>query len=213
MHWRKHASLRRRASGRSLPYNLRFPGQYYDTETGLLYNTNRDYDPETGRYIESDPIGLLGGPNTYAYSGGSPVDNVDPTGLVKYANPQAPQPNTGWPICDGRGGITIQYPTNPRILDCLKDCITVHEAVHIAQLRALTPSVCSNQLRGVIPKFDTTPQDYASEVDAYKAELRCLIKKLQGLASDCHNCGKIIEYEINTDIPNQIGKYSQPPSQ
>jgi RHS repeat-associated protein len=41
--------------------NLRFPGQYFDKETNLHYNYYRDYSPEIGRYIESDPIGLAGG--------------------------------------------------------------------------------------------------------------------------------------------------------
>lgn len=64
------------------PYNLRFPGQYYDAETGLNQNLDRDYDPLTGSYVESDPVGLNGGSySTYAYVGSDPVDFVDPTGL------------------------------------------------------------------------------------------------------------------------------------
>jgi RHS repeat-associated protein len=47
---------------------LRFPGQYFDAETGLHYNYFRDYDPELGRYIQSDRLGLFDGPNTYGYA-------------------------------------------------------------------------------------------------------------------------------------------------
>jgi RHS repeat-associated protein len=61
-------------------YQLRFPGQFSDAATGLYYNGFRDYDPATGRYIESDPIGLAGGVNTYAYVGGSPISRTDKSG-------------------------------------------------------------------------------------------------------------------------------------
>jgi RHS repeat-associated protein len=61
-------------------YDLRFPGQFYDQGTKLHYNYFRDYDPRTGRYIESDPIGLEGGINTYGYVGGNPVSYVDRQG-------------------------------------------------------------------------------------------------------------------------------------
>lgn len=63
-------------------YNGRFPGQYYDRETNLFYNLNRDYDPQTGRYIEPDPLGLEGGSlSIYTYVGNNPLSYVDPTGL------------------------------------------------------------------------------------------------------------------------------------
>ena len=61
---------------------LRLPGQYYDRETALHYNTRRDYDPSTGRYVESDPIGLKAGLNTYSYVVGNPLRYRDPLGLL-----------------------------------------------------------------------------------------------------------------------------------
>jgi len=62
-------------------YDHRFPGQIADPETGLFYNYFRDYDPQTGRYIESDPIGLSGGVNTYGYAKGNPISGSDQYGL------------------------------------------------------------------------------------------------------------------------------------
>jgi RHS repeat-associated protein len=64
-------------------FNLRFPGQYYDAETGLHYNYFRDYDPSVGRYVESDPIGLKGGLNSYGYVEANPLSSSDQLGLDK----------------------------------------------------------------------------------------------------------------------------------
>jgi len=58
-----------------------FPGQYYDSETGLHYNYHRYYDPRTGRYLTPDPIGQLGGINLYVYALNDPTAIFDPFGL------------------------------------------------------------------------------------------------------------------------------------
>jgi RHS repeat-associated protein len=68
--------------GTDFVFNLRFPGQYYDAETKTHYNYFRDYNPATGRYTQSDPIGLSGGLNTYLYVNGNPVRYTDPQGLI-----------------------------------------------------------------------------------------------------------------------------------
>ncbi|MGH8076969.1 MAG: RHS repeat-associated core domain-containing protein, partial [Lysobacter sp.] len=63
-------------------FNMRFPGQRYDAASGINQNGFRDYDPATGRYLQSDPIGLNGGVNTYGYAVQTPLNAVDPTGLA-----------------------------------------------------------------------------------------------------------------------------------
>jgi RHS repeat-associated protein len=65
--------------------NLRFPGQYFDQETGLHYNYYRDYNPAIGRYPEADPVGIIRGENhLYVYVANRPITDIDPKGLARF---------------------------------------------------------------------------------------------------------------------------------
>jgi RHS repeat-associated protein len=71
-------------------FRLRFPGQYLDQETGLFYNYFRDYDPQTGRYVQADPIGQRGGVNVYTYANLNPLLRSDRLGLLPGEIPEEP---------------------------------------------------------------------------------------------------------------------------
>jgi RHS repeat-associated protein len=66
----------------SLTQNLRYPGQYFQIETGYHYNHHRHYDPMTGRYTQPDPLRFVDGPSVYAYAGNSPYMNTDRDGQI-----------------------------------------------------------------------------------------------------------------------------------
>jgi RHS repeat-associated protein len=95
---------------------LRLPGQRYDKETGLHYNYFRDYDPSIGRYGESDPIGLRGGLNTYAYVGGQPLGLIDVQGLI-VTNRRPPHWTSPWDGTQIPGGDAF------KTLLCMERCL------------------------------------------------------------------------------------------
>jgi RHS repeat-associated protein len=102
---------------------LRFPGQYYDEETNNYYNYFRDYDPTSGRYLQSDPIGLWGGLNTYAYVYNDPMNLFDPYGLWVWGDP-LPQN-----VVDYAAGFgdTISFDITNRIRDWMDTNSSVNE--------------------------------------------------------------------------------------
>ena len=122
-------------------FDLRFPGQQYDAETGLHYNYFRDYDPQAGRYVESDPIGLGGGINTYGYVNARPVEYVDPLGLCKTCG-------------DGNGGLNGGTPGGAMsFMNFLKENTSL-----VPSSGNTNPGVSrDNSRRNVVP-FELTPQ-------------------------------------------------------
>jgi len=72
-------------NGIAFRFDMRFPGQKYDSASGLNYNYFRDYEAQTGRYAQSDPIGLAGGLATYLYANGNPKRYIDPRGQAAIA--------------------------------------------------------------------------------------------------------------------------------
>jgi RHS repeat-associated protein len=106
-------------------YNLRFPGQVFDPETGLAQNRWREYNPATGRYMQSDPIGLAGGLNTYAYSNNNPLSNTDPNGTtaLEVGRALTAFPTVPTKILGGAILACAAVSTGASIADALKDAV------------------------------------------------------------------------------------------
>ena len=137
-------------------FNLRFPGQYHDAETGLHYNYFRDYDPSVGRYVESDPIGLKGGLNTFGYANARPTVNADTFGLYGLPweispgfvpfpdvpnSPRSPVLAWPWPLWPANGNIYPGFTPQDEVCSvpgwagrdrmnanpCIKKCCVSHD--------------------------------------------------------------------------------------
>jgi len=136
------------ADGVKFDFPLRFPAQYFDKETSLNYNCFRDYDSSIGRYVQSDPIGLRGGLNTYAYVNSNPIRSVDPRGLLACELRCAldytrlilgcvweRELRTG--NCEDR----FNFP-NPLWRQCMQDCDKKFEACRKPYLECLSSCKC-----------------------------------------------------------------------
>jgi RHS repeat-associated protein len=162
-------------------------------------NYFRDYDPAVGRYVESDPIGLIGGTNTYAYTASSPINLYDPKGLTWYW-PVGTNVGSGRVICNGKNGLTIDISfLSAAERKCVGDCVRLHELVHVMDFRRIDPQVCQGIGPGLVPSFDTAAENNASENRAYDASTECLRRKLAGM-SDCDSCKATVQLFLN-DAP------------
>jgi len=156
-------------------FDLRFPGQRYDAASGLSYNYFRDYETATGRYVESDPIGLKGDVATYSYSAGKPLTLFDYNGLEPIFLGCAGA--RGVTLCDGNGGFETRVCSG----GCSAKCIQEHEDKHKSDYSS-SGSRCRGKPRGASPTVESDFQKpffyYESECRAHRVSLECA-KKLR----------------------------------
>jgi RHS repeat-associated protein len=181
-------------------YNLRFPGQYYQAETGLNQNVNRDYDPAVGSYTESDRMGLAAGVNTYAYVRGKPTSRVDPLGLIT-TDGRTVTDDENTIDCDGNGNIVTHIaPLDLMNSKCLGDCIQQHEQSHLRDALLQNSKICVGKPKGILVLFSDRTEQAAGEIKASEVELACLRKKLSQIL--CGMCDDIVKQRIQ-----QMEKY------
>ncbi len=108
--------------------NLRFPGQYYDAETGLHYNLNRDYSPPRGGYVQADPIGIQRGKNhLFVYVGNNPVNRIDPKGLSASIPNNSGWNGNYWPGFDDQDNVCSAPADGLNSNPCYKQCCKTHD--------------------------------------------------------------------------------------
>ncbi|TLY51714.1 MAG: RHS repeat-associated core domain-containing protein [Gammaproteobacteria bacterium] len=189
------AAHRRR---RKVASRVWFPGQYFDSETGLNYNYFRDYEPSTGRYVESDPVGLKGGMNTYAYDDDSPLNYVDPKGLATVVSGCGGA--KGLTTCDGRGGYEVRVCNT----GCSSVCTFLHELKHAQDYELAYPNGCRGKRKGEWIGVDVWSPDagflgYKSECAAHRRGQSCAELASQlGWALSCE-CKKDLQDSSNND--------------
>jgi RHS repeat-associated protein len=204
----------------SVTNNLRFPGQYFDSETELHYNYYRDYKPVIGRYVEADPIlqqlrfSKRGGNrcstfhtpsfiivHPYIYVTNNPVKMIDPKGLKECATfGNIAAPNSCTIVCDGAGSIMVQTNCYGNKNKCYKKCAERHENVHKNDCLKYSSNVCEGKARGMQVWMSKDISD--SECRAYKATVRCL--KSSKKTKKC--CNTIKDEDINF-FREQVKKY------
>ena len=156
------------------------------------YNYFRDYDPATGGYLESDPIGLAGGGySTYSYTNNNPISMYDPLGLFAVA---PPKPGINTIVCDGDDGIEPQLlPLDPTAAGCgIGDCIKAHELSHVADVQASNKSICKGKPKGTRVVASSKSESAATEIKASETEIACL----KNILKNCDTCGPIVKARI-----------------
>jgi RHS repeat-associated protein len=148
----------------SFEFPLRFPGQYFDKETGDFYNWMRSYSAALGRYHQSDPVGLFAGINTFAYANSDPLRQSDSVGLT--ATCAACPPRTGPWVANS--GIPRGKPWNA--WECEYSCLLL-----------VTCAGCPDEIGGV--GYGDTPAE--ARRNARTSTMSVLDASCRGLSRSC----------------------------
>ncbi|QDL27210.1 RHS repeat-associated core domain-containing protein [Stenotrophomonas maltophilia] len=175
--------------GTLFEFAMRFPGQRYDPESGLHYNVQREYDPASGRFVTSDPLGLQGGISTYGYVKGNPLASVDPDGMQ--AIPLLPPPPvvTGAPGAVGaHNGTDLSNPNGnwdfgPKInSDSLRNALKAGEMLGVGPNGILNPHSPASQMAVALIKSACADGDD----DDFVADRQ---SRIQGCKTTCTRAG------------------------
>jgi RHS repeat-associated protein len=171
------------ADGTHFVFNMRFPGQIHDAESGLNYNYFRDYDSGVGRYVESDPIGLRGDIATFAYASSKPLRYIDPDGKEPIV---ACDGGYGVLVCDGNGRFKTRNCNN----GCTRDCTQAHENQHLSDYVARAPNRCNGKKDGESPSAEGDLESlffYQLECRAERVGKKCAERMMseQCLSDSC----------------------------
>ncbi|WP_238151315.1 RHS repeat-associated core domain-containing protein [Xanthomonas campestris] len=176
--------------GTAMVFDMRFPGQRFDAASGFNQNYFRDYDAATGRYGQSDPIGLRGGISSYLYSLGTPIRLYDPSGLEAVWDTKTCAGQLGLTTCDGKGGFMVSNCN----FGCDRECTQRHEEEHQRFLKALHPGACLGRPLGAAP----WPQNYAADSEAYAREFHETECRADAITIDCiSNIKKKVPLDVN----------------